>query len=842
MDSMQSYLVGREAGPARNAGRGAVSKLNARHTALQPSRSAMNADQDHPDPAAPGKPKAASEAPAESAYGLPADALIIMPLRNLVLFPGLVAPVHIGRDNSIAGAREATRAKRQVGMLLQRDPDVESPQPSQFHRIGTLASILRYVSAQDNDHYIVCQGHHRFRIVEFLGGYPFYAARVQFLHEADEQSAAIQARLLQLKERSMEILDLLPQVPAELASAAQTITSASSYADFVAGLMDISVQEKQDILETLDLSARIDKVLGFLVHRIEVLRLSQQIQRQTKERMNERQREFMLREQLDTIKKELGEADSSNAEVADLAEALARAKLPPEAETHALKELRRLEKMSEAAVEYSMLRTYLEWLTELPWSVVSEDEIDLAEARRILDDDHFGLDKVKRRILEYLAVRKLNPQGKGPILCFVGPPGVGKTSLGQSIARATGRKFVRVSLGGVHDEAEIRGHRRTYVGALPGNIIQALRKAGTRNCVMMLDEIDKLGAGFHGDPAAALLEVLDPEQNATFRDNYLALPFDLSKVLFICTANMLDTVPGPLRDRTEVISLPGYTAQEKEQIARRYLVQRQREANGLTPEQCVISEAALRALIDDYTREAGVRNLEREIGAVFRHAAMRIAEGSTQQVRVDAPDLAAILGPARFESELAMRTSLPGVATGLAWTPVGGDILFVEASRSPGAGKLILTGQLGEVMKESAQAALTLLKSRGAELRLGPELFRRNDIHVHVPAGAVPKDGPSAGVAMFIALASLMTGRPVRGDCAMTGEISLRGLVLPVGGIKEKVLAALRAGIASVLLPARNRKDLEDIPEEARRQLSFVWLDTVDDAMREAIGPIGEAP
>jgi ATP-dependent Lon protease len=483
-----------------------------------------------------------------------------------------------------------------------------------------------------------------------------------------------------------------------------------------------------------------------------------------------------------------------------------------------------------------MLRTYLEWLTELPWATAPEHTIDLAQARAILDQDHFGLDRIKRRILEYLAVRKLNPHGKSPILCFVGPPGVGKTSLGQSIARATGREFVRVSLGGVHDEAEIRGHRRTYVGALPGNIIQSIRKAGTRNCVLMLDEVDKMGASFHGDPSAALLEVLDPEQNSTFRDNYLGVPFDLSQVLFICTANMLDTMPGPLLDRLEIISLPGYTGEEKAQIARRYLVERQLQANGLQPGQVSISDDALRALIHDYTREAGVRGLEREIGAVFRHAAVRIAEGVAEHVAIESPDLAAILGPKKYESEVAMRTSLPGVATGLAWTPVGGDILFVEASRVAGSGRLILTGQLGDVMKESAQAALTLVKAHGATLGLGPDLFRRSDVHVHVPAGAIPKDGPSAGVAMFIALASLAMATPVRSDCAMTGEISLRGLVLPVGGIKEKVLAALRAGITTVLLPARNQKELEEIPEDARRQLQFVWLNNVDEAIVVAIG------
>jgi ATP-dependent Lon protease len=778
----------------------------------------------------------ATQPAARERHALPEDAMIIVPVRNMVLFPGLVVPINVDRERTIAAAQEAMRTERQVGVILQRDAQAEAPQPEQLHQIGTVASILRYVTAKDNGHYIVSQGHQRFRIIEFLEGYPFYAARVQLLPEADEQTPEIQARLLQLKERSTEILELLPQVPAEVASAARNITSASLYADFVIGLMDISVQEKQDILDMLDLPKRLDKVLGLLVHRLEVLRLSQQISQQTKERMDERQREFLLREQLKTIQAELGETDGNDSEVADLAEAIAKAKMPPEVEAHAIRELKRLQKMSEAAAEYSMLRTYLEWLTELPWSVMTEDKIYLPEARRILDEDHFGLEKVKRRILEYLAVRKLNPQGKSPILCFVGPPGVGKTSLGQSIARATGRKFVRVSLGGVHDEAEIRGHRRTYVGALPGNIIQAIRKAGARNCVMMLDEIDKLGAGFHGDPASAMLEVLDPEQNATFRDNYLAVPFDLSKVLFICTANMLDTVPGPLRDRMEVISLPGYTEQEKEQIARRYLVPRQREENGLTPEQCVISDDAIRAIIHDYTREAGVRNLEREIGSVFRHAAMRIAEGTAQQVNVDAPDLPAILGPPKYESELAMRTSLPGVATGLAWTPVGGDILFIEASRTPGKGKLILTGQLGDVMKESAQAALTLVKAHSAELHIAPDMFEKNDIHVHVPAGAIPKDGPSAGVAMFVALASLMVDRPVRSDRAMTGEISLRGLVMPVGGIKEKVLAALRAGITTVLLPARNRKELEEIPEEARRQLEFVWLETVDDAVREAIG------
>lgn len=773
---------------------------------------------------------------------LPPDGLILVPVRNMVLFPGLVAPITIGRQRSIAAAQEAARSERPVGVLLQREAASDAPRPDQLHEIGTVASIVRYVTAQENSHHIVCQGQQRFRVIEFLDGYPFYAARVQLLPEADESRPEIQAMLIQLKQRAGEILGLLPQVPAELARSVQGMSSAAAFADFIAGLMDIPPEEKQQVLETIDLARRLEKVLGMLVRRIEILRLSQQIDQQTKERMDERQREFLLREQLKTIQDALGDSTEGRGDLDDLKEALAKAQLPADIDTHARKELRRLEKMADASMEYSMLRTYLEWLAELPWTVQDTGDIQIAEARRILDEDHFGLDKVKRRILEYLAVRKLNPLGKSPILCFVGPPGVGKTSLGQSIARATGRKFVRVSLGGTHDEAEIRGHRRTYVGALPGNIIQGIRKAGARNCVMMLDEVDKLGTGFHGDPAAAMLEVLDPEQNSTFRDNYLAVPFDLSSVLFICTANMPDAIPGPLRDRMEVISLPGYTSEEKAQIAQRYLAPRQRESNGLRGEQVSISAEAIRAIIDGYTREAGVRNLEREIGSTFRHAAMRVAEGETARIEIGAGDLAAILGPRKFESELAMRTSLPGVATGLAWTPVGGDILFVEASRVPGTGRLILTGQLGEVMKESAQAALTLIKAHSAALGIASDVFRRSDVHVHVPAGAIPKDGPSAGVAMYVALASLARGTPVRSDRAMTGEISLRGLVLPVGGIKEKVLAAVRAGISTVMLPARNQKELDEIPEDARTRLRFVWLDTVDDAVAEAIGiPVAAA-
>jgi ATP-dependent Lon protease len=573
-----------------------------------------------------------------------------------------------------------------------------------------------------------------------------------------------------------------------------------------------------------------------------VLKVSREIGERTRESISDVNRKHLLREQMRQIQKELGEGEEGNAEIADLDKAITDAHMPEEVDKAARKELSRLERMPEAAGEYSMVRTYLEWLTELPWAIPEQPPIDIAEARRILDEDHFGLEKIKKRILEYLAVRKLNPEGRSPILCFVGPPGVGKTSLGQSIARATGRKFARVSLGGVHDEAEIRGHRRTYIGALPGNIIQSIRKAGTRNGVMMLDEVDKLGmGGFHGDPSSALLEVLDPEQNSTFRDNYLAVPFDLSHVMFICTANVLDTIPGPLRDRMEIIQLPGYTAQEKLQIARRYLVPRQLKATGLTAGQCDVTDEALLTIIDDYTREAGVRNLEREIGHVFRHVAVRIAEGSEQKRVIGVDDLQPILGARKFEAEVAMRSSVPGVATGLAWTPVGGDILFVEAARTPGNGKLILTGQLGDVMKESAQAALSLVKARAASLGIDAQVLEKSDIHIHVPAGATPKDGPSAGVAMFVALTSLLTSRAVRSDVAMTGEISLRGLVLPIGGVKEKVLAALRAGIKTVMLPMRNQRDLEDIPVDARAQLDFVWMNEVDDAIATALSPLPTA-
>ena len=773
----------------------------------------------------------------QPAPGLPEDMLIVLPVRNLVMFPGVILPVAMKRPKTVAGAQEAVRTEAKVGFLLQKDPTTEDPGFDDLYRVGTVASVIRYITAPDGTHHVVCQGERRFRVLDAVGGFPYLVARVEYLNDTGAAHPEVEARALHLKQMAMEAISLLPQAPAELGNSLQAIESPSALADTISSFLDVKPAEKQSLLEVFDLRERLERVAALLARRIEVLRLSRQIEQQTKEAIDDRQREIVLREQMRQIQKELGD-ESGGEEIAELGEAIAKAGMPTDIEEHARKELKRLERMNEASGEYSMARTYLDTLLALPWSKLDEESIDIERARGILDADHYGLEKIKKRIVEYLAVRKLNPQGRSPILCFVGPPGVGKTSLGQSIARSLGLKFQRASLGGVHDEAEIRGHRRTYIGALPGNVIQALRKAGTRNPVLMLDEIDKLGRGIQGDPASALLEVLDPEQNSTFRDNYLGVPFDLSKVLFIATANQLDTIPGPLRDRMEIIELTGYTEEEKVEIARRYLVRRQLEANGLKPEQATVTDEALRRIARDYTREAGCRKLEREIGSVLRNVAVRIAEGKAQAARIDAPEVREILGAPRYENEVAMRVSVPGVATGLAWTPVGGDILFIEATRIPGKGALILTGQLGDVMKESAQAALSLVKSQSETLGLDPVLFERNDIHVHVPAGAIPKDGPSAGVAMYTALVSLLTGRTVRHDVAMTGEISLRGLVLPVGGIKEKTVAAHRAGIRTVLLPARNRKDLEDIPGSVRDEVEFVWLERVEDATAQAFGEL----
>lgn len=772
-------------------------------------------------------------------FELPADVVALVPMRNIVLFPHVLMPITVGRIKSIAAIEHALQSKVPIGIILQTDATIDHPGFDTLCSIGTIANVVRHIASEDGTHHAVCQGMERFQIEEIIEGYPFIAARIKRIKESTHIATQTEALTLQLRERAIEILSLLPGVPAELAHALQATRTPSHLADITASLLDTEISEKQMLLETIDIEERLQMVLQILTRRIEVLRLSQEIGERTKEQMEDRERKYLLREQLKAIQKELGEDGEDDQEIAQLDQAITDAGMPSDTETQARKELHRLQRMPSASSEYSMLHTYLGWMTELPWRLPEETPIDLNAARQILEADHFGLERIKQRIIEFLAVQKLKPQGRAPILCFVGPPGVGKTSLGQSIARALQRPFVRVSLGGVHDEAEMRGHRRTYVGAMPGNIVQSLRKAGARNCVMMLDEIDKMTASIQGDPSAALLEVLDPEQNSTFRDNYLGVPFDLSRVIFIATANVIDNVPPPVRDRMEIIDLPGYTQEEKLQIALRYLVQRQSEANGLREDQCTLTPAALGSIIADYTREAGVRQFEREIGRVMRHAALRIAEGERQQVHIDETALDAILGAKKFEHELALHTDLPGVATGLAWTPVGGDILFIEATRVNGSGRLILTGQLGDVMKESAQAALTLIKARASDLNIPVSLFDGIDVHLHVPAGAIPKDGPSAGVAMFIALASLFSNRPVRHDVAMTGEISLRGLVLPVGGIKEKILAAQRAGLQTVLLPARNQKDLRDVPEATRTAMQFILLETADDAIQAALSKTG---
>jgi ATP-dependent Lon protease len=765
-----------------------------------------------------------------------AEVVPVVPLRDVVVFPGMMVPLAIGRQASVAAAQAAIKAERPVALLLQRDKQNDAPGEADLHRIGTLANPLRFLTAPDGSHHLVCQGIVRFRAVNFERAGEYMSVYAERLNDStDDAGQELEAQTLALRQQALEALNLIPQTPEELVNAVRNISAPGALADLVAGYLDIPAGDKQAILKTLALSPRLTTVGRHLEKQLEVLRISSRIRQETQESMGEKQREYILREQLRQIQKELGEGeDAKGAEIAELDKAITEAKMPKGAEEQARNELKRLERMPEAAAEYSMARTYLDWLIEFPWSKTTDDNYDLEGAREVLDADHYDLDKIKRRIVEFLAVRKRNPEGHAPILCFVGPPGVGKTSLGQSIARAMGRKFERFSLGGMRDEAEIRGHRRTYIGALPGNIVRALKKAGTRNPVVMLDELDKLAVGFQGDPAAALLEVLDPAQNDTFRDTYLDVEVDLSQVIFIGTANMLDGIPGPLRDRLEVIELPGYTEIDKLEIAKRYLIARQRKENGLGEDEIEILDETLHAIIEGYTREAGVRQLEREIGAVCRRITTRIAEGEKGPFTVRPDDLHDILGARRFENEVALRTSVPGVATGLAWTPVGGQILFVEATATPGKGKLHLTGQLGDVMKESVDIALSLIKSRAEALGIDAEKLDERDIHVHVPAGAIPKDGPSAGVAMTTALVSLLTDRRVRADLAMTGEITLRGLVLPVGGIKEKVLAAHTAGIKHVILPARNKKDYEDIPEPAREALEFTWAEKLDDVLDTA--------
>jgi ATP-dependent Lon protease len=782
-----------------------------------------------------------NDKPTSAPLTLPGDALPVVPTRGASLFPGVVLPLTIGRGESIAAAQEALRSGRRVIVLMQRDPTIDAPRPADLYEIGTTATIVRYVTAPDGTHHLICQGEQRARIKEFLFGSPFLAARFESLADATGDGTEVEGRAQYLKELALQAIELLPQAPPELAASVQAIAAPGELADLITSFIDATAAEKQDVLEAVNVKDRLELVIQLLARRVEVLKVTSNIRHQTQEALDQRQKEILLREQMRQIQKELGESDERPGDTAELEKAIEAAGMPAEAAEQARKEVKRLARMSEGGPEYSMVRNYVDVLVALPWSKLDPENIDMERARTVLDEEHYGLPKIKRRILEFLAVRKLNPEGRSPILCFVGPPGVGKTSLGQSIAKAIGLKFARASLGGVHDEAEIRGHRRTYIGALPGNILQAIRKAGTRNPVFILDEIDKVSASIQGDPSSALLEVLDPEQNSTFRDNYVGLPFDLSRVLFIATANVLDTIPGPLRDRMEIIELTGYTDDEKLEIAKRHLLPRQLRANGLKAEQVTITDAALLAVIRDYTREAGCRSLERELGSLLRSVAVRIASGDATLKTIDGDAVTSILGPARFEDEVALRTSVPGVATGLAWTPAGGDILFIESARLPGSGKLILTGQLGDVMKESAQTAMSLVKSRATELAIDPAIFDKIDVHIHFPAGAIPKDGPSAGVAILTSLVSLLTNRPVERQVAMTGEISLRGLVLPVGGIKEKTVAAARAGIRTVVLPARNRKDLEDIPPSARQALEIIWAERVEDVLQVAFGSAARA-
>jgi len=773
-------------------------------------------------------------------FNVPAGALVIIPLRNRVLFPSMIMPLTLRRPARLQGVEETVRQQLPIGFITQRDPNTEVPRPKDLYGVGTVADVLRMFTLPDGQRQVIVQGRRRFEVGEFLETDPVLIARVNIVEETIPQTKEFDARILHLRREASRALSLFPEPINELRSMIERMEDPLSVIDLVASTLDVASAEKQEILAILDPEARAQRVSEKLARQIELLELSKKIGDETKGSMDKSQRQYFLHEQLKAIQKELDEQDGKGSEVEELKEKLYAARMPPDVEKEALKELARLERIPDMAPEYSLMRTYFDWLVELPWSIVTKEEIDLPKAREILDADHYGLEKVKKRIIEFLAVRKLKPDGKSPILCFLGPPGVGKTSLGQSIARAMNRKFVRQSLGGVHDEADIRGHRRTYVGALPGNIIQGISKAGSKNPVFMLDEVDKLSASFQGNPSAALLEVLDPSQNSTFQDHYLALPFDLSHVLFIATANVLDTVPGPLRDRMEVLELPGYVEEDKLAIAKGYLVPRQISENGLKPAEINFTDDAIREIIRSYTREAGVRQLERELGAVCRSVATRIADGFKETITVNREFLYPYLGPQKFFNEIALRTSLPGVATGLAWTPFGGDILFVEATKMAGDGKLLLTGQLGDVMKESAQAALSLVKSRAESLGIDPDIFKKNDLHIHIPAGAIPKDGPSAGITLFVALVSLLTGQRISKEVAMTGEISLRGLVLPVGGIKEKVLAAKRAGISCVLLPELNRRDLEEIPTSGREGIRFEFLKTADQALRLALEP--EAP
>jgi ATP-dependent Lon protease len=770
------------------------------------------------------------------------DELPVLPIRNAVLFPGAVAPFDVGREKSVALVEDIDNLSQPViAIFAQKDPATDDPQQADLYPVGVAARVLKALKHSSGNYSLILQGLVRIRMEGVQQGEPYMRARISRLDQPKAEDVETEALAMSLRDIAKQVIQLMPELPREATSLIDSINEAGQLADLVAANLDAPVDEKAQLLETIDVKERIRKVLRLLTRQLEILKMRERINSQIKEEMGKNQREYVLRQQLKAIKEELGEEDGDQGDLDVLDERISKANLPTEAEQVARKQLKRLRSMQVGSAEYTVVRTYIDWILDIPWSKETPDNMEIPEVRKVLEEDHSGLEKVKKRIVEYLAVRKLKKDKKGPILCLIGPPGVGKTSLGRSVARSLGRKFVRISLGGVHDEAAIRGHRRTYVGALPGQVIQGMKKAATINPVFMLDEIDKIGHDFRGDPAAALLEVLDPEQNDTFADHYLEIPYDLSKVMFIATANVGDTIPPPLRDRMEIIEIPGYTRREKLDIARDHLLPKQLEEHGIKKDQIEFTTKALENVIDHHTREAGVRNLERQIATVIRGIAVKVAEGNQGPFKVELEeDLRPYLGPPRFISDVAERTAETGVATGLAWTSVGGEILFIEATRMHGSGKLQLTGQLGDVMKESAQAAMSYVRTRAKALGIAEDFVDKHDIHIHIPAGAMPKDGPSAGVTMMTALVSLLTGIRVRHDVAMTGEITLRGRVLPVGGIKEKVLAAHRAGIKRVILPERNVADLEEVPAEIKNELEFVPASKMDDVLEAALEEPGK--
>lgn len=756
------------------------------------------------------------------------DELPILPLKNTVLFPGVVVPITVGRDKSLALVKKAYARDKIIGVVTQKDESIEDPELKDIYTIGTVARIIKLIKMPDGSKSIVIQGKSAFEVEEFTSTEPYFTAKVKsFPKEMDIQGLELDASIRNIKETAMRIINMSPNIPSEASIAVNNINSPTFLLNFISSNLNVKIADKQSLLEIQKFSTNLDKVMEFLEKEVQVLDMSEKIRTKVKSDIDDQQREFYLRQQMKAIQEELGE-DAEHQEVETLRDKLEKKNLPEHARKEAEKELRRLEMTPNASPNYGIIHSYLEWILDLPWDEYSDDKLDLAFARKVLDEDHYGLEKVKKRIIEYLAVLKLKKDMKAPILCFYGPPGVGKTSLGKSIAKALNREFERFSLGGIRDEAEIRGHRRTYIGALPGRIIRGMKKAGKGNPVIMLDEIDKVGADYRGDPTSALLEVLDPEQNNTFSDNYLELEYDLSKVLFIATANSLDTIPAPLRDRMEIISISGYTLEEKTEIAKKYLIPKQIIENGLKDEQITFTPKAIEKIIDEYTRESGVRNLERQVAGVARGVAAKVASNEIENFDVKEDDIEEFLGKRKFFSDAAERTTVPGVATGLAWTPFGGDILFIEASVSKGTGKLNITGQLGDVMKESAMLAISYLKAHAEEIGIPEEAFKFWDLHIHVPAGAIPKDGPSAGVSLMTAIASIFTQRKVKGTIALTGEITLRGLVLPVGGIKEKVLAAKRAGIDKVLLPKKNEKDVAEIETDVIGNLKVEYLERMD--------------